>query len=458
MTQSNQELKKNIVSFANENRSLYERMLHQLVETPTVSADSGREADFQRAAQLASEYLVTLGAKAKVYPTAGNPIVVGEFRTPGAQHTITIYNHLDVQPAQEPEWRRDPFVFLQQDGRYHGRGATDDKGPALTVLFAAAFAHRAGIPINIRFLWEMEEEIGSPNFEPFLKANRAHLKTDSVLVVDSIWISPKKPTIYYGLRGNIKGSMTLETANGDVHSGIVGGVARNPMTELMEVISRIQDAKTGKVKIPGFYKRVRKVTSEELQRFQQIGFQLERWAKSYGLKQIRLHDPIQAMVNAWCLPTFEVHGMVGGYTGPGVKTAIPPRAELKFSARLVPDQDGEEVAALITSFVRKCNPDVRVKIGAVLKSFVGPVKGPNTEAAVDAVRFGFNKKPVFARSGGSDGAIALMDKHLAAPITLLGLSLPLHGYHAPNEYFEWTQALGGMKMFVRYFMNVCQKR
>jgi acetylornithine deacetylase/succinyl-diaminopimelate desuccinylase-like protein len=448
------DVQEKISAFAAEKRAQFEDLLGRFVEIPTVSADPGRAKEFQRAVKFASEVLRSFGATVTVHSTPGNPVIVGELVDPQAKKTLTIYNHLDVQPAQEPEWKQDPFVFVNENGTYRGRGSTDDKGPALTALFASAFARQEGIPLNIRFLWEMEEEIGSPHFEQFVRAHKRSLKSDFVFVVDSVWLAPDKPTIYYSLRGNIAGSMFLETATKDAHSGVTGGIARNPMAELMDVAGKLHDARSGRVKIPGFYKSVRPLDPAEMRNIRRLGFDLKGWAKAFGLKRIRVADPMDALIRAWFRPTFEVHGMVGGYTGAGVKTAIPPRAELKFSTRLVPDQDPEAIAQLIVQRVKQCNPDVRVQIHAKLQPYLGAFSGTCTDAAKDALQFGFGKKPVLARGGGSDGAVAIMQKHLKAPITLLGLSLPAHGYHAPNEYFDWGQALGGMKTFARLFANL----
>jgi acetylornithine deacetylase/succinyl-diaminopimelate desuccinylase-like protein len=443
-----------LTQFIKIHRLQFESMLQELVEIPTVSADSNRKSEFQRAAVLSSEFLRKFGAKVTSHNTDGHPILVGEFGGSNEFKSLTIYNHLDVQPAQEAEWKTKPFKFLKKNGKYFGRGTTDDKGPALTALFAAAFAQQEKIPLKIRFLWEMEEEIGSPHFESFIRSHRKSVQSDSILVIDSIWISPERPTIYYALRGNITGTMFLETAYNDVHSGIVGGVARNPMAELIDVASRIQDAKTGRIKIPGFYKDVRPIRRQELRNFRQLQFDLPGWTKAYGLKRIRKTNTIEALVRTWCKPTFEIHGMPGGYTGQGVKTAIPPRAELKWSARLVPDQDPEEMSNLIQRFIRHHNPDIEVRIHSKLSPYIGSLTGSYAAAGADAFKFGFSGNPAFARAGGSDGAVAIMQKYLKVPIVLMGLSLPEHGYHAPNEHFDWEQASGGMRTFVNYFDRI----
>jgi acetylornithine deacetylase/succinyl-diaminopimelate desuccinylase-like protein len=443
-----------IDQYVTSNREQYEEMLGDLVEVPSVSMDPERKEDIHRGAELVSQYLTGFGAEAQIYATSGNPVVVGRFKVPGAKRTLSIYNHIDVQPAQEPEWTRAPFVFVKDDGKYLGRGSTDDKGPALTALFAARYAKENGIPLNINFIWELEEEIGSPHFEEFVKKNTAALKTDSVLVSDTIWISRDKPAMPYGLRGMFTGIMTLETGSKDAHSGVTGGAARNPLGELMQVVSECYDARTGKVKIPGFYKDVKAVSKKEMESFLASGFNLKRWQSVYGFKDLRVKTAAEVLKRIWCLPTFEIHGLIGGYTGPGVKTVVPPRGELKFSCRLVPNQKPEEIFKLVNKFVKKINPDVNVRMDGMLGPYLGPFSGPYADAARDALDFGFGKSPAFIREGGSIGAVVTMQKYLKVPIIFIGLSLPEHGYHAPNENFDWIQASGGMKTFVKYFENV----
>ncbi|HSP07157.1 MAG TPA: M20/M25/M40 family metallo-hydrolase [Acidobacteriota bacterium] len=445
-----------IDSYITDSRASFEDMLGQLVEVPTVSMDPMRKPDIQRGASLAAEYLRGFGAEVEIHPTSGNPVVVGRFRVPGARRTVSIYNHIDVQPAQEPEWTRDPFQFSKEDGRYFGRGSTDDKGPALTALFAARYAVQSKTPINIQFIWELEEEIGSPHFEEFLKKAAPALKTDSVLVSDTIWISREKPAMPYGLRGMFTAWMTLETGTNDAHSGVTGGAARNPVGELAQVASLCYDARTGRVKIPGFYDDVKAVSKKEMESFLASGYNLKKWKEVYGFKKLRVNTAPEVLKRVWCMPTFETHGLVGGYSGPGVKTVVPPRAELKFSCRLVPNQDPMKTFKLVQKFVKKVNPDVQVHLEATLDPYLGSFEGPYADAACDALQYGFGKSPSMIREGGSIGAVVTMRKHLKAPITFIGLSLPEHGYHAPNENYDWGQASGGMKTFVKYLANIAE--
>jgi acetylornithine deacetylase/succinyl-diaminopimelate desuccinylase-like protein len=378
-------------------------------------------------------------------------VVIGKFNAGNDHRTVTIYNHLDVQPANEPQWERAPFVFHKEGDRYIGRGSTDDKGPALTALFGARYAVEQGIPLNIQFIWELEEEIGSPNFEHFMKNNGRELATDSVLVSDTIWISRGRPAVAYALRGLVPMRLVLETGTKDVHSGLTGGAARNPITELCQLVAECYDAGSGKVKIPGFYDEVAKVSKSEMDNFIASGFSVKRFKDAHELKKMREGDAADIASRIWARPTFEVHGIVGGYTGPGVKTAIPYRAEAKISMRLVPNQNADKIFSLVRNFIKERNPDVQIMPESFLSPFLGSTTGPYADAAREAMRTAFGKNPAFVREGGSIGAVVTMQKYLKAPIVFLGLSLPEHGYHAPNENFDWEQASGGMRMFARYF-------
>jgi acetylornithine deacetylase/succinyl-diaminopimelate desuccinylase-like protein len=443
-------------TYASSCREEFESALGRLVEIPTVSNDPERAGDMRRGAEFAAELLRRAGAAAEIIPTANHPVILGEFRAAANARTITVYNHIDVQPATPEEWLHPPFTFHRDGDQYYGRGTTDDKGPALTALFAARRAVQEGVPLNIRFLWEMEEEIGSPSFENFLKDRKLQLATDSVLVSDTIWIARGRPAIDYGLRGLLGMVFRLRTGTKDVHSGLAGGAARNPFGELVRLLDRCFDGDTGRVKIPGFYEDVQKLTPAEIRGFLASGFTVPKFVAAHGLRGLRSKEPAEVLRRIWGMPTFEIHGFAGGYTGPGIKTIVPPQAEVKLSMRLVPHQDPKKLLRLIRSFVRKENPDVEVIPQGFLEPYLGPSTGPYAEAASAAVEKAFGRKPVFVREGGSIGAVVSMNRVLRAPILLLGLSLPEHSYHGPNEHFDWGQASGGIKAFVHYFRQVAR--
>jgi len=437
--------------FVSTSRADYEAELKRLVEIPTISMEPAHQRDITRGAKAAAQAIRRWGGTAEVIPTKGNPVVVGRFASDPRHPTVTVYNHLDVQPADSPDWERAPFEMAIEGDRYCGRGTTDDKGPGLSALFAASYAKKIGLPINVHFLWELEEEIGSPNFDGFLRQHAKALRTDSVVVSDTVWLAPGKPAVPTGLRGLQGATLRLETGVQDVHSGLTGGAARNPIIELSNLIAQLTDGKTGKIRIKGFYDDVVAPSKAELASFARSGFSVSRFKKVHQLSALRSSDPLEVMQSIWSRPTLEVHGIAGGYQGPGIKTIVPPWAEAKVSMRLVPDQIPARAFELLKAEVKRLNADVIVKPESALAPFRGETTGPLAEAVLAALHFGFGKRAAFVREGGSIGAVVTMQRRLGCPVAFVGLSLPDHGYHAPNEYFDWGQAKGGMRTFVRYF-------
>lgn len=448
--------KSSLRAFAKSERERFEDTFKQFVEVPSVSSDPARQGDIRRCADLAAQTIRDFGGEAQILETAGYPIVHGRFDAYDDAPRVTVYNHLDVQPASretEP-WDSDPFTFTKKGDRYFGRGTTDDKGPALTALWGIRAAREAGVRVNARVLWELEEEIGSPNFEGAMKKYGDDIATDSVVVSDTIWVARNRPACPAGLRGLVTFELTLETGETDQHSGVTGGAARNPIGELMKLVSEMYDATTGKVKIEGFYDDVEKPSKQELKEFAASGFSVKKFKKDHQFKSMRTDDATKLMKRIWAMPTMEIHGVVGGYTGPGVKTVIPPRATVKVSCRIVPNQDPNKILRLVKRFVKERNRDVKMTEEARMHAYKAPVVGPLADAVKSAMKFSFGREPVFVREGGSIGAVISMERYLKCPVMFLGLSLPEHGYHAPNENYDWQQASGGMVAFAKYFEEV----
>lgn len=446
-----------LVSFARNHRTEYEDLLREFVETPTVSVDPAHAGDIEKGVEMVVETFKRFGAKPEVHKVSkGNPVVHATFDVSNKLPTVTVYNHMDVQPASketEP-WDSEPFIMTKKGDSYFGRGTTDDKGPALAALYGARAAVDAGVPVNIRFLWEFEEEIGSPNFEKIITKARRSLKTDSVVVSDTVWVSRERPANSAGLRGLLGFLLRLETATTDTHSGEVGGAARNPIGELMQLVCELYDPTTGKVKIKGFYDDVIPPTKQELSDWSNSGFTVKAFKKAHKLKRMRSEDSLEVMKRIWGAPTMEIHGVAGGYQGPGLKSIVPPRAEVKASCRLVARQDPKKIADLIKKMVKERNPDVEVAFESMAPAFLTSVEGPLPEALKRAVKFAFKRDPVFVRDGGTIGAMTSIEQVLQCPVFFLGLSLPEHGYHAPNENFDWQQASGGMVAFAKYFEEI----
>src|SRR5215207_207001 len=446
-----------LLSFANSHREEFESLLRRFVETPTVSVDPNHLEDIRKGVELTVQTIEGFGGKAEIYQAEkGNPVIHGVFGNDQKLPTVTVYNHIDVQPASketEP-WDSEPFVFTKKGDTYYGRGTTDDKGPALSALFGARAAMEANVPVNIRFLWEFEEEIGSPNFEKIITRARPNLRTDSVVVSDTVWVSRDRPASSAGLRGLLGFILTLETATVDTHSGETGGASRNPIAELMQLVCDLYDVKTGKVKIKGFYDDIIPPSKQELQDWANSGFTTRAFKKAHHLKKMRTEDPLEVMKRIWGMPTLEVHGMVGGYQGHGLKSIVPPRAELKASWRLVPVQDPQKIKKLITAAVKERNPDVKIQFESAAPAFRTVLTGELPLALKRAIKFAFGRDAVFVRDGGTIGAMTSIERVLRCPVLFLGLSLPEHGYHAPNENFDWRQASGGMVAFAKYFEEI----
>jgi acetylornithine deacetylase/succinyl-diaminopimelate desuccinylase-like protein len=447
-----------LAEFAARHRADFEQWLARLVNIPSVSVDPSHATDVRRCAEAALELLTRVGARGELLETGGHPLVHARLSEVPDWPTITLYNHLDVQPADGDDWRTHPFQLTTEGDRYIGRGATDDKGPALTALLGALAARSADVPVNVHFLWELEEEVGSEHFEAALLRHRDSLKTtDAVVVSDTIWITRGKPSTPAGLRGLQPFVFTLRTATTDLHSGITGGAVRNPLTELMQVVSACVDGRSGRVLIPGFYDDVEPLTPAEERAFLESGFSVETFMRDHQVSSLRETDPLEVMRRLWALPTFEVHGVVGGYTGPGVKAAIPPRAEVKLSCRIVPNMTCQTTLERVRAFVAERFPDVEVHAEPGLEPFKGRTTGRLADAVRSAYRFGFGSEAVLTREGGSIGAVPTMERVLGAPVVFLGLSLPEHGYHAPNEFFEWGQAEGGIAAFAHFFAQLAHE-
>ncbi|HEX6731254.1 MAG TPA: M20/M25/M40 family metallo-hydrolase, partial [Pyrinomonadaceae bacterium] len=394
--------RESLFAFANEHRQEFEEHLRLFVETPTVSVDPNHLDDIKKGVELTVETIEKFGGKTSVYrANKGNPVIHAVFGNNDKLPTVTVYNHIDVQPASketEP-WESEPFVFTQKGDTYFGRGTTDDKGPALSALFGARAAIENDVPVNIRFLWEFEEEIGSPNFERIISAAKSDLKTDSVVVSDTVWVSRNRPASSAGLRGLLGFILTLETGTVDTHSGETGGASRNPIAELMQMICDIYDPRTGKVKIKGFYDDVIPPSKKELNDWANSGFTVSAFKKAHHLKKMRSNDAIEVMKRIWGMPTLEIHGVVGGYQGPGLKSIVPPRAEVKASCRLVPVQDPVKIKRLLTAAVKERNPDVNIHFETAAPAFRTVLEGPLPQALKRAVKFAFGRDAVFVRDG-----------------------------------------------------------
>ncbi len=445
--------------YVTSSRGAFESALKQLVEIPSVSMDPAHREDMGRCADAAAALIESIGGKATVRKTSGYPVVLGHLKTNTRYRTVTIYNHMDVQPAGGPEWKREPFQMQTEGDRYYARGATDDKGPALTALLAAKYAVDSGVPINIRFLWELEEEIGSPNFAAFLKKEAKSIPTDSVVVSDTIWVSRAKPAVSAGLRGLQGAILRLETGEKDCHSGLTGGAARNPLAELAEIAAKCVDARTGRVKIPGFYDEVRPLTDEERTAWAALPFNDKRFMKDFGVPKLSGESGYTTLERTWARPTFEVNGLLSGFTGEGAKTVLPAIAMAKVSMRLVPDQDPDAIAQRFEAYVRKIAPKtVELKVTRMHggKPWMTSFDHPFVKAAGRAIEQGFGRAPVFMREGGSIPVVSTFQTELGLPSVLFGVGLPDENAHAPNEHLDLSNFHNGIVASAILYREIAQ--
>jgi len=445
--------KKDIDTCIDRQRSAFLGAYKSIVESPSISSDPTHKEDVEETARIACDLIGWAGGSAKIVPTKGNPVVFGRIENQRGAPTVAIYNHLDVQPATKGQdgWTRDPFKFTEEKGRYYGRGSTDDKGPALTALWAAKIARELKIPTNVEFIWECEEEIGSPNFAGFIKQAKSEIQADSVVVSDTIWIARGKPALTRGLRGLVGLTVRIQTGEKDTHSGLTGGPARNPLAELCSIVAQCVDAKTGDILVPGFTKTWTKPTAAQRKAFVEAGFDVARFKKAHGLKKLRYEDAGTVASRIFACPTCEVHGLTGGYQGPGLKTIVPPFGEVKLTFRLIPGQDPDEIFALVKKHIQKISPDAEIQAEHFLKPYAADTGLPQVKAIKKAVEFGFGVKPAEVMEGGSIGAVVTMDELLKVPVLFMGLSLPEDSYHGPDESFAWEQIEGGVRSFVNYF-------
>jgi acetylornithine deacetylase/succinyl-diaminopimelate desuccinylase-like protein len=438
-----------------ESEPWFRHSLRTLVEHRTVSPGKTGDAEIRAGAETARRIMEEAGAQAELVECSGTPAVLGRFRHPEPKARLVIYNHLDVQPADPGGWTQaDPFVMgvradPERGWLYEGRGTTDDKGPGLCAVRAASWAAAARLPIDIMILWETEEEIGSPHFAEVVEARREALAGDAVIVSDTVWPSGSQPAICVGLRGSVHAILRLRTAGKAAHSGLVGGAARNPVRELAAIATIIDRARF-------WHEGARPTTPADIEGFMRSGFDLEYWKRAHHLERLETEIPLEIMLRVWARPTFEVHGLAGGHTGPGVKTIVPEAAELKISFRLVPDQDPHTIGRSLVELVHALDPAIEVELAGFLAPYQGPTEGRVHEAIAAALTEVTGRVPVNVREGGSIGAVSILADRLGVPVHFLPLSLPEHGYHAPNERFDWQQAKVGMAAFAKVFERLAR--
>jgi acetylornithine deacetylase/succinyl-diaminopimelate desuccinylase-like protein len=430
------------------NREEANQELFELLRIPSVSSDSTRKADMQAAADFLRAKLAAIGFTARVDATQGHPVVYAEHLQAPGQPTVLIYGHYDVQPeAPLEEWVTPPFEPTVRDGRIYARGSTDDKGQAYAHVKGVELLLQQGpLPVNVKFLLEGEEEVGSPNLEPYLRDHAQELACDVIVISDGSRFAADVPTVTYGLRGLSYVEIHVQGANRDLHSGSYGGAAPNPINALCEIIAKLKDEQ-GRVTIPGFYDGVEDLTPEEREMWAKLPHDDAEFAASIGVPALPGEAGYSTLERIWARPTLDVNGIWGGFQGEGSKTVIAAKAGAKVSMRLVPGQDPARITRLIQEYVPQIAPqgvhaEVREHHGGQPVKF--DLSSPYIKAADRALKRVFGREAAFARTGGSIPIVAAFSAILKAPVLLVDMGLNEDAPHSPNESFAISDYHNGI--------------
>ena len=432
----------------------FEEELCQLLRIPSVSADPDHRNDVCRAADWVAEQLRRLGFSTEVIPTPGHPLVYAQSPPVAGATTVLVYGHYDVQPADPlDQWISPPFEPTRRGGNLYARGATDDKGQVLTHVKSAEawLATEGRLPLNLKFLIEGEEEVGSHGLEQFLAEHARRLACDCVVISDGAQFAPGQPAITYGLRGIACYELLLKGPNRDLHSGSFGGTVTNPANALARMLAALVDDR-GKIQVPGFYDDVLALSDRECRELAALEFDQQRYLDQLGVEGAEGEAGYTVLQRRWARPTCDVNGLSSGYQGKGAKTIIPAAAGAKLSFRLVPDQDPQKVTAgLKQRLAEVCPPGIRWELSDLhgSRAVLIPLDSPYVEAAARAVEQAFGRRPVFTREGGSIPIVAVFHQTLKVDTLLLGWGQDDDNAHSPNEKFSLADFHRGIQASAR---------
>ncbi|KAB7529114.1 dipeptidase [Flagellimonas olearia] len=457
-----------INTYINTHKDRFINELNDLLRLPSISADPAYAEDVLATTKAVESSLIAAGCEnTEICETKGYPVVYGEKIIDPNLPTVLVYGHYDVQPPDPMDlWDSPPFepvikpTKLHPDGAIFARGACDDKGQFFMHVKAVEFMIKNNqLPCNVKFMIEGEEEVGSDSLGDFLKENREKLKNDIILISDTGMIANDVPSITTGLRGLSYVEVEVTGANRDLHSGIYGGAAPNPINVLAKMIATLHD-ENNHITIPGFYDKVEVISDEERAEMAKAPFDLEEYKKALDIGDVHGEKGYTTTERFGIRPTLDVNGIWGGYTGEGAKTVIASKAYAKISMRLVPDQDWHEITELFTKYFESIAPKsvkVKVKPHHGGQAYVTPIDSIGYQAAAKAMETTFGKTPVPQRTGGSIPIVALFEKVLESKTILLGFGLDSDAIHSPNEHFGVWNFLKGIETipyFYKYFTEM----
>lgn len=430
--------------------------LFELLRIPSISTDSDKKGEVEKAAHYLINQLEDLELdEVKKFETAGNPIVYAEYCPHDDKPTVLIYGHYDVQPSDPDElWNSPAFEPTVRDGNIYARGSSDDKGQSYTHIKAVEAFRKSGteLPVNVKFVLEGEEEIGSPNLIPFIEEHKDMLSCDMVLISDTAMFAEDQPSITYGLRGLAYMEVEVVGPNRDLHSGVYGGAVENPLNVLCEMIAKLKD-EDGIIQIPGFYDKVKNLTKADREAYKQLPFDEEKYKESLDIEAVHGEKGYSTLERASARPTLDVNGIWGGYTKEGAKTVLPSKGNAKISMRLVPDQDPKEIAELFTEYFQSLAPDtVTVKVSEHHGGYpsVTDLDFYGLKAGAKAFEDIYDEEVLFSREGGSIPIVSDFKRVLGVESILMGFGLTSDAIHSPNEKFAIKDFHRGIKTSARF--------
>lgn len=446
-------------NYLNTHKDRFLEELIDLLKVPSISADSSKKDDMRRCAEIVKERLLASGAdKAMILETAGHPSVYAEKIIDPNKPTVLVYGHYDVQPPDPLElWDSAPFEPVIKDGRIYARGSADDKGQFYMHVKALEILTKTdSLPLNIKFLIEGEEEVGSPNLAKLVKDAKELLACDVILISDSAMLSLETPSIDTGMRGLAYIQVEVTGPNRDLHSGVYGGAVANPLTILSKMIASCHD-ENNHITIPGFYDDVLEATPSERELLSQAPYDEEAYKKDLGVDAVWGEKGYSTIERTGIRPTLEVNGMWGGYIGEGSKTVLPSKAYAKISARLVPNQSSEKITEILLKYFREIAPKgvtVKAENHHGGEPYLTPLDSKGYKSAAKAIETTFGKKPIPVRGGGSIPICSLLEKELGCKIVFMGFGLDNDNLHSPNEKYDLENFYKGIETipyFHKYF-------
>ena len=442
--------------YFNQQRESHLEELKAFLRVPSVSSLNVHKDDIRKAAQWLKEALESAGLEhAAIEETGGHPVVYADWLHAAGKPTVLVYGHYDVQPVDPLHlWETEPFDPQIRDNKIYARGASDDKGQIFMHIKAAeALLKQDGeLPVNMKFIIEGEEEIGSPNLPAYVEANKERLGADVVVISDTGMYGPGRPAVCYGLRGLAGIQIDVKGPKGDLHSGLYGGAVQNPLHAVAEIVASFHD-REGTVQVDGFYEDVRSVTEEERAAYRELNFDTEAEKRALGITEDFGEPGYSFIERTWVRPTLEANGIFGGFSGEGIKTVIPSQAGAKITCRLVPDQEPEDIIEKLRRHVETHTPPgVTVTITEFDKGtpFITPFSHPAIQAAGKSYEKVYGVPTVFTRMGGSVPIVAEFDKILGLPVVLMGFGLSSENFHAPNEHFHLENFDKGLRVISDY--------